>query len=74
MIALMQLKEKQMNGVFENRKNGTKIAIMHVPKRKNKALCIFEEPNEWYVVATFSNNRQAFIFEKYLERCLGETE
>ena len=63
-----------MSGVFENRKNNTKIAIMHVPKRKNKALCLFEKPNEWYVVATFANNRQAFIFEKYLERFLGETE
>ena len=63
-----------MNGIFENRKNNTKIAIMHVPKRKNKALCLFKEPNEWYVVATFANNRQAFIFEKYLERFLGETE
>ena len=63
-----------MNGVFVNKKNNTKIAIMYVPKRKNKALCIFEEPNEWYVVATFANNRQAFIFEKYLERFLGETE
>lgn len=63
-----------MNGIFENRKNGTKIAIMYVPKRKNKALCLFEKPNEWYVVATFANNRQAFIFEKYLERFLGETK
>lgn len=63
-----------MNGIFENRKNNTKIAIMHVPKRKNKALCLFNEPNEWYVVATFANNRQAFIFEKYLERFLGEKE
>ena len=60
--------------MFENKKNNTKIAIMHVPKRKNKALCIFEEPNEWYAVATFSNNRQAFIFEQYLKRFLGKTE
>lgn len=60
--------------MFENKKNNTKIVIMHVPKRKNKALCIFEEPNEWHTVAVFSNNRQAFIFEKYLERFLGETE
>lgn len=60
--------------MFVNKKNNTKIAIMHVPKRKNKALCIFEEPNEWVVVATFSNNRQAFIFEKYLGRFLGETD
>lgn len=57
--------------VFENKKNNTKIAIMHVPKRRNKALCLFEEPNEWYTVAIFSNNRQAFIFEKYLEMFLG---
>ena len=63
-----------MSCAFENKKNKTKIAIMHVPKRKNKALCIFEEPTEWVTVATFSNNRQAFIFEKYLERFLGETE
>ncbi|MBR0456506.1 MAG: hypothetical protein IJJ01_07525 [Firmicutes bacterium] len=63
-----------MSGIFENKKNNTAIAIMHVPKRKNKALCVFEEPNEWIVVATFPNNRQAFIFEKYLERFLGETE
>ena len=63
-----------MSGVFENKKNNTKIAIMHVPKRKNKALCLFEEPNIWYHVATFSNNRQAYIFEKYLERFLGETK
>lgn len=61
-----------MSGVYENKNNGRKIAIMHVPKRKNKALCVFEPPNEWYVVATFANNRQAFIFEKYLERFLGE--
>ncbi len=61
--------------VFENKKNNTKIAIMYVPKRKNKALCIFEEPSKWwYVVATFPNNRQAYIFEKYLERFLGKTE
>lgn len=61
--------------VFENKKNNTKIAIMHVPKRRNKALCLFEEPNEWYTVAIFSNNRQAFIFEKYLERFIkGDTE
>lgn len=63
-----------MSSAFENKKNNTKIAIMHVPNRKNKALCIFEEPNEWIAVATFPNNRQAFIFEKYLERFLGETE
>ena len=61
-----------MSGVFENKKNNTKIAIMYVPKRKNKALCIFEEPNEWVVVTTFPNNRQSFIFEKYLERFLGK--
>ena len=47
---------------------------MYVPKRKNKALCLFEEPNKWSTVATFSNNRQAFIFEKYLERFLGKTD
>ena len=63
-----------MSGIFENRKNGTKIAIMQVPNRKNKSLCVFEEPNEWIAVTTFANNRQAFIFEKYLERFLGETE
>lgn len=63
-----------MSGIFENRKNNTKIAIMYVPKRKNKALCIFKEPNEWTVVATFPNNRQAYMFEKYLEMFLGETE
>lgn len=63
-----------MSCVFENKKNNTKIAIMYVPKRKNKALCLFEEPNKWYTVATFSNNRQAFIFEKYLARFLGGRE
>lgn len=63
-----------MSGVFENKKNNTKIAIMYVRKNKNKSICLFEEPNIWYSVATFSNNRQAFIFEKYLERFLGGTE
>ena len=63
-----------MSGVFENKENNTKIAIMYVPKRKNKSLCVFEEPNEWIAVASFSNNRQAFIFEKYLERFLGVGE
>jgi len=63
------------NSVYINKKNGTKIAIMHVPNRKNKALCIFEEPNEWATVATFTNEEQVAIFEKYLERFFNrETE
>lgn len=44
-----------------------------------KAVLVIDMPDdvsldEWYAVATFANNRQAFIFEKYLERFLGETE
>lgn len=48
------------------------IAVMNVPYRKKKCLCIFEAPNVFEIVAVFTNDVQAEKFKRYISEYIGE--